>query len=78
MTATLFSYGAFQMTVYFDPGRYAASALFYCARCTVWHIDSDSDPAAQCYYCDRPLCPQYNYACIGCGRLVCNHELQAC
>ena len=66
------------MSMYFDPGRYSASALFYCARCEVWHINSDSDPAAQCHYCGRQLCTRYDYACISCGRLVCDHELQAC
>ena len=66
------------MTMYFDPGRYVASALFYCVLCEVWHIDNNSDPAAQCHYCGRRLCTLYDYACISCGRLVCDHELQAC
>lgn len=49
-----------------------------CDVCHLWHIDSDIDPVAQCHHCDRPLCPQYDYACISCGRLVCDRELQAC
>ena len=44
----------------------------------LWQTDGDSDLAAQCHYCGRQLCTRYDYACVSCGHLVCDNELQAC
>ena len=66
------------MTVHFEPGRYAANERFYCALCEIWHSDSDDAPVSHCYYCDRQLCPKYDYACISCGRSVCDNDGQIC
>ena len=55
-----------------------AMVRFYCSMCRVWHIDSDQEPAWVCYYCDRPLCPLSDYACVSCSREVCDNCRQAC
>lgn len=34
--------------------------------------------AQVCYYCNTPLDPQYDYACIHCGKESCDYDNQAC
>ena len=40
--------------------------------------DTDDNPIGDCYYCSRPLDPQYDYSCINCTRQTCDNDSQVC
>ncbi len=40
--------------------------------------DTDNNPIGVCYYCNRPLDPQYDYSCMSCTRETCDYDSQAC
>ena len=66
------------MDTHADTNQDEAVVRFYCDMCKVWHIDSDQYPVWVCHYCNSPLCPMFDYACVSCTQEACDNCCQAC